>query len=148
MRRGVKEVTKEVGRFPTTGYDNESATMWVPAVVIIAGDIHPSDVIAPIPILCESKSIDYIFVRSRILLGLCGATKRPTSVVMIMKARKAPKEKKVDPDNKDGDGKYKKFERDEAPADEASQKVWDESFDDLAKLARKLRSKIPPPVII
>ena len=42
------------------------------------------DVISHIPVLCEDHGIPYIFVSSRAELGAAGATKRPTSVVMVM----------------------------------------------------------------
>ena len=163
MKRGVKEVVKEVNRLPETGLDNHSATVHVPHVVVIAADIWPMDVITHIPLLCESRSVDYIFVRSRILLGLCGNTKRPTSVVLISKARKAPKPPKItDQDTKEepekdqndqndqkGKGKQdlkgKKWEKNEAGDDEESEQKWQTQFDGLAKLARKLRGKIQVP---
>lgn len=41
------------------------------------------DVISHIPVLCEDHGIPYVFVTSRAELGAAGATKRPTSVVMV-----------------------------------------------------------------
>lgn len=66
------------------------------------------DVISHIPVLCEDHGIPYIYVPSRAELGAAGATKRPTSVVML-----TPKGK------------------------EASDE-WDEAYKDLHKLALKL----------
>merc|ERR1711865_604445 len=57
--RGVKEVVKAV-RKGTKG------------VCVIAGNISPMDVISHLPILCEEKSIPYIFVRSKEELGAAG----------------------------------------------------------------------------
>merc|ERR1712086_902821 len=74
--RGVKEVVKAV-RKGTKG------------VCVIAGNISPVDVISHLPILCEEKSIPYIFVRSKEELGAAALTKRPTSCMLI-----APKIKK------------------------------------------------------
>merc|ERR1711957_653226 len=74
--RGVKEVVKAV-RKGTKG------------VCVIAGNISPMDVISHLPILCEEKSIPYIFVRSKEELGAAALTKRPTSCMLI-----APKIKK------------------------------------------------------
>jgi H/ACA ribonucleoprotein complex subunit 2 len=51
---------------------------------VLAADISPMDVISHIPVLCEDHGIPYIFVSSRAELGAAGATKRPTSVVMVM----------------------------------------------------------------
>merc|ERR1712153_62885 len=74
--RGVKEVVKAV-RKGTKG------------ICVIAGNISPMDVISHLPILCEEKSIPYIFVRSKEELGAAALTKRPTSCMLI-----APKIKK------------------------------------------------------
>jgi H/ACA ribonucleoprotein complex subunit 2 len=52
-------------------------------VVVLAADISPMDVISHIPVLCEDHGIPYIYVTSRAELGAAGATKRPTSVVMV-----------------------------------------------------------------
>jgi H/ACA ribonucleoprotein complex subunit 2 len=53
------------------------------SIVIIAGDISPIDVISHIPVLCEDNNVPYVYVPSKEDLGSAGATKRPTSVVMI-----------------------------------------------------------------
>lgn len=53
-------------------------------VCIIAGDISPIDVVTPIPVLCEDHDIPYVFVSSKDALGQAGATKRPTSCMMIL----------------------------------------------------------------
>ena len=64
------------------------------AIVIIAADISPMDVISHIPVLCEDHNIPYIFVKSRAELGEASATKRPTSVVLVAKERGGKKESK------------------------------------------------------
>ena len=50
----------------------------------MAGDVSPMDVISHIPVLCEDNEIPYVFIPSRADLGFSCATKRPTSVVMIV----------------------------------------------------------------
>lgn len=62
-----------------------------PGVVVLAADISPMDVISHIPVLCEDHKVPYIFVSSRAELGAAGNTKRPTSVVMVSKARTGTK---------------------------------------------------------
>ena len=57
-------------------------------MVIIAADISPIDVLAHLPILCEDKSVPYVYVRSRAEVGEACKTKRPTSCVMICKPDK------------------------------------------------------------
>ena len=70
VKRGVKETVKAVRKGQK-------------GVVIIAADISPIDVLSHLPILCEDKSIPYIYVRSRAEIGEACKTKRPTSCVMI-----------------------------------------------------------------
>lgn len=51
------------------------------------------DVISHLPVLCEDHDVPYIFVPSRAELGAAGATKRPTSVVLVGKERGGKKKK-------------------------------------------------------
>ena len=52
-------------------------------LVVLAGDISPVDVITHVPILCEEAGVPYVYVPSKEDLGLAGATKRPTSCIMV-----------------------------------------------------------------
>lgn len=70
VRRGVKEVVKAL-RKGEKGF------------CVIAGDISPMDVISHLPIMCEDRSIPYIYVPSKHDLGTAASTKRPTSCVLI-----------------------------------------------------------------
>ena len=79
VHRGVKETVKAV-RKGTAG------------LVIIAADISPIDVLSHLPILCESKNIAYIYVKSRSEIGEACKTKRPTSCVLVTK----PKDKNAE----------------------------------------------------
>ncbi|OJI96843.1 hypothetical protein ASPVEDRAFT_106126, partial [Aspergillus versicolor CBS 583.65] len=82
LKRGVKEVVKALRKSPIPA-PNE--TVSIPnGVVILAADISPMDVISHIPVLCEDHGIPYIFVTSRAELGNAAATKRPTSVTMVV----------------------------------------------------------------
>ena len=71
VKRGVKEVVKALRKGDK-------------GLVIIAGDISPPDVISHIPVLCEDSSVPYVFIPSKEDLGSAGATKRPTSCVMVV----------------------------------------------------------------
>ncbi|CCE80186.1 Piso0_003288 [Millerozyma farinosa CBS 7064] len=71
VKRGVKEVVKALRKGEK-------------GLVIIAGDISPPDVISHIPVLCEDCSVPYVFIPSKEDLGSAGATKRPTSCVMVI----------------------------------------------------------------
>ncbi|PWY77545.1 L30e-like protein [Aspergillus heteromorphus CBS 117.55] len=111
LKRGVKEVVKALRKSPVPA---ANAKIGIPnAVVILAADISPMDVISHIPVLCEDHGIPYVFVTSRAELGNSAATKRPTSVVMVV-----PKSA----------SKGKKGEDDED---------FSEVFEELAKLAQK-----------
>lgn len=90
-------------------------------MVILAADISPADVISHIPVLCEEHGVPYVFVTSRAELGAAGATKRPTSVVMVT-PKSSSKSKK-----KDSEGDEEDFGK---------------SFVDLVKLAQKEQEKI------
>lgn len=68
------------------------------AIVVIAADISPMDVISHIPVLCEDHNVPYIYIKSRAQLGEASATKRPTSVVMIAKDRTGKKTGKDEDD--------------------------------------------------
>jgi H/ACA ribonucleoprotein complex subunit 2 len=82
LRRGVKEVVKYLRKSPTDSNPQDPI-----AIVIIAADISPMDVISQIPVLCEDHNIPYLFVKSRVELGEASATKRPTSVTLVAKDR-------------------------------------------------------------
>ncbi|OQE15436.1 hypothetical protein PENSTE_c028G09157 [Penicillium steckii] len=119
LKRGVKEVVKALRK---SAIPAANASIDIPsAVVILAADISPMDVISHIPVLCEDHGIPYLFVTSRAELGASAATKRPTSVVMVT-PKSAGKNKKID---EDADG-------------EDFSKV----FEELAKLAKKECEKL------
>ena len=79
VKRGVKETVKAVRKGQT-------------GIVIIAADISPIDVLSHLPILCEDKSVPYMYVKSRAEVGEACKTKRPTSCVMICKPDKKMEE--------------------------------------------------------
>jgi H/ACA ribonucleoprotein complex subunit 2 len=58
------------------------------------------DVISHIPVLCEDHGIPYVFVTSRAELGASAATKRPTSVAMVV-PKSANKGKKSEGDDEE-----------------------------------------------
>ena len=86
LKRGVKECVKAIRKSPPAT-PATPATLAASAspngIVVLAADISPMDVISHIPVLCEDHGIPYVYVHSRAELGSAGATKRPTSVVMI-----------------------------------------------------------------
>ncbi|KAL2855874.1 50S ribosomal protein L30e-like protein [Aspergillus pseudoustus] len=113
LKRGVKEVVKALRKSPIPA-PNE--TVSIPSgVVVLAADISPMDVISHIPVLCEDHGIPYIFVTSRAELGNAAATKRPTSVTMVVPKSASKGKKKADDDDED----------------------FSKVFEELAKLAQK-----------
>lgn len=119
LKRGVKEVVKALRKSPIPA---ANAPITEPiGVVILAADISPADVISHIPVLCEEHGVPYVFVTSRAELGAAGATKRPTSVVMVT-PKSSSKSKK-----KDSEGDEEDFGK---------------TFADLVKLAQKEQEKI------
>ncbi|KAJ8105809.1 hypothetical protein OPT61_g9957 [Boeremia exigua] len=97
LRRGVKEVVKALRK--SQGSGNSADINNPSAIVVIAADISPMDVISHIPVLCEDHGIPYIYIKSRAQLGEASATKRPTSVVMVAKAGSGKKAKDVKEDD-------------------------------------------------
>eukprot|EP00897_Mesotaenium_endlicherianum_P006075 jgi/Mesen1/5496/ME000276S04627 len=71
LKRGVKEVVKALRKGQK-------------GLCLIAGDISPIDVITHLPILCEEADVPYTYVPSKEDLGTAGATKRPTSCMLIL----------------------------------------------------------------
>lgn len=106
LKRGVKEVVKALRKSPIPP---ANAAVSIPnGVVILAADISPMDVISHIPVLCEDHGVPYVFVTSRAELGASAATKRPTSVVMVVP--KSGKSKKGESEDADGEDFSKVYE--------------------------------------
>lgn len=121
LRRGVKEVVKALRKSAPATPSSLSQTPL--GVVVLAGDISPPDVISHLPVLCEDHAVPYIFVASRAELGAAGATKRPTSVVMVCKDRVG------------GQGKKDKEEKNGEEEDEGED--YGKTYEDLVKLVQK-----------
>ena len=153
LKRGVKEVVKALRKSlqPSPSSSSSTATNVnpsstsnsstailprpklthapAPAIVILAADISPMDVISHIPVLCEDMHVPYLYVRSRAELGLASATKRPTSVVMAMRqAGKSKKDKKKDSD--------KEKDKDDGTAEEDYKDVFEELLRIVQKAGR------------
>lgn len=104
LKRGVKEVVKAVRKSPVPSA-SESITSPT-GIVVLAADISPMDVISHIPVLCEDHGIPYVYVTSRAELGSAGATKRPTSVVMVVPRTGKNKKKEGETDGKEFEKVY------------------------------------------
>ena len=75
VRRGVKEVCKSLRKK-------------LKGIVILAADVSPVDTYSHIPIICEKNNIPYIFVKSRVELGIYSQTQRPTSAVFLIEPKR------------------------------------------------------------
>ncbi|KAF1921449.1 50S ribosomal protein L30e-like protein [Ampelomyces quisqualis] len=115
LRRGVKEVVKALRKSSSSSTDITNPT----AIVVIAADISPMDVISHIPVLCEDHSVPYIYIKSRAQLGEASATKRPTSVVMVSRDKASKKDAKSEDDEQ-----------------------FKEAFDELKKLVSKASKSV------
>lgn len=118
----MKEVVKAVRKSPLAAAN--VAISSPTAVVVLAADISPMDVISHIPVLCEDHGIPYIYVTSRAELGSAGSTKRPTSVVMVLP--------------KPGGKKKKEDSKDDSEKQEEYSKVYEE----LTKVVKKETGKV------
>ncbi len=73
VRKGVNEVTKSVER-------------GIAALVVIAGDVEPEEVVMHIPTICEQKKIPFVFVPAKLDLGKAAGLGVPCAAAAIEKA--------------------------------------------------------------
>jgi len=93
------------------------------SLLVLAADINPIDIISHLPILSEEAQIPYAFVSSKEELGHASSTKRPTSCVMV-----CPNQKR----------KTKGKEGEKEEKDEDYGELYDECFQEVAKLNAKI----------
>lgn len=115
VKRGVKEVVKALRKGAS-------------GVCVLAGDVSPVDVIAHLPVFCEDKGVGYVWVSSKEALGAAGLTKRPTSCMLVLKARPAgaaaaAAKKRAAAKAKEGSSKPPVEEEDDATFDAAYKEV-------------------------
>ncbi|KAL9108493.1 MAG: hypothetical protein Q9227_006708 [Pyrenula ochraceoflavens] len=133
LRRGVKEVVKSLRKTPLPSSSSStpasSKSSLPPAVVVLAADISPLDVISHLPVLCEDHAVPYVYVTSRAELGIASGTKRPTSVVMVVREK--------------GKKREKEREKEEGEENEEGEKEdWDEVYKGLVKVVEKEGGKV------
>jgi len=73
VAKGTNEVTKKVERGEA-------------ALVIMAEDVSPPEIVAHLPILCEEKNIAFAYVPSKQELGVVSGLKKPTASVAVQDA--------------------------------------------------------------
>jgi H/ACA ribonucleoprotein complex subunit 2 len=85
VKRGVKEVVKILRK----GHHKPSKRTPHGALVILAGNVSPIDVLTHVPVLCEDNGVPYVYVVAKEDLGEAAQTKRPTACVMVLAKEKA-----------------------------------------------------------
>lgn len=73
IRKGANEVTKAIERGEA-------------ALVVMAKDVQPEEILAHVPLLCEEKGIPYTYVESKAELGNSAGLEVATSAIAIANA--------------------------------------------------------------
>src|SRR3972149_11231356 len=76
VRKGTNEVTKLVERGDAQ-------------FVVMAEDVQPEEILAPMPLLCEEKGIPYAYVPSKQELGVAAGLGKATASTAILDPGKA-----------------------------------------------------------
>ncbi len=76
IKKGTNEVTKVVERGNA-------------AMVIMATDVEPPEILAHMPALCEERNVPYIYVPSKAELGNATGLEKPTASIAVMDVGKA-----------------------------------------------------------
>ena len=71
LRKGTNEVTKLVERGNA-------------ALVVMAEDVTPEEILAHMPVLCEDKGIPYSYVPTRQELGVACGLGKPTASIAVL----------------------------------------------------------------
>ncbi len=71
IKKGTNEVTKAIERGDA-------------AIVIMAVDVDPPEILAHIPALCEERGVTYVYVPSKAELGNAIGLEKPTASIAII----------------------------------------------------------------
>jgi large subunit ribosomal protein L7Ae len=71
IKKGTNEVTKAVERGAA-------------AIVIMATDVNPPEILAHIPALCDERNVAYVYVPSKAELGNAIGLEKPTASIAIV----------------------------------------------------------------
>ena len=71
IKKGTNEVTKAVERGEA-------------AVVIMAVDVEPPEILAHMPELCEERGVPYVYVPAKVELGNAIGLEKPTASIAIV----------------------------------------------------------------
>jgi len=70
VKKGANEVTKTLNR-------------GIAEIVIIAADTQPLQIVLHLPLICEDKNVNYVYVPSKMALGRAVGVSRPVIAVSI-----------------------------------------------------------------
>jgi large subunit ribosomal protein L7Ae len=71
VKKGTNEVTKVIERGDA-------------ALVVMAVDVEPPEILAHIPMLCEERNVPYIYVSSKAELGNATGLEKPTASTAVV----------------------------------------------------------------
>src|SRR5574344_729816 len=71
IKKGTNEVTKTVERGEA-------------AIVIMAVDVEPPEILAHMPALCEERGVPYVYVPAKVELGNAIGLEKPTASIAIV----------------------------------------------------------------
>ena len=76
LKKGTNEVTKVVERGEA-------------AIVIMAADVEPPEILAHMPALCDERNVPYVYVPSKAELGKAIGLEKPTASIAVVDAGNA-----------------------------------------------------------
>jgi len=76
LRKGTNEATKAIERKHA-------------ALVVIAEDVEPAEIVAHLPALCDEKGVPYVYVPSKRELGAAAGIDVPSAAIAIAEAGEA-----------------------------------------------------------
>jgi len=76
LRKGTNEATKAIERKHA-------------ALVVIAEDVEPAEIVAHLPVLCDEKGVPYVYVPSKRELGAAAGIDVPSAAIAIAEAGEA-----------------------------------------------------------
>jgi U4/U6 small nuclear ribonucleoprotein SNU13 len=83
LKKGANEATKSLNRGQAD-------------LIILAADTEPLEILMHLPLLCEDKSVPYVFVPSKAALGRACGVSRAVIAAAVMIARGSPLKAQID----------------------------------------------------
>ena len=83
LKKGANETTKAINRGKAE-------------LIIMAADTEPLEILMHLPILCEDKSVPYVFIKSKAALGRGCGVSRPVIATAITVMKGSPLQSEID----------------------------------------------------